>query len=153
MSPLSEKDERYEYIDGIKYNMSPSADYRHSDVNGNIYQQIVNKIGDSLCRVYMENMDLYTDEENAQENKEHVIPDIMIICDRKLNYKKRYYGVPKFVAETLSPSTAKKDRTVKMEWYAKKGIEEYWIVDYRAKSLEIYYLKAAVYGYRTGTVY
>lgn len=145
MSMLFDKKERAEHINGVTYNMSPSADYRHSDVNGNIYQILVNKIGDSLCRVYIENMDLYADEESAKENKEHVIPDIMIICDRKKNYKRRYYGVPKFALETLSPSTAKTDRTLKMDWYAKKGIEEYWIIDYRAKSLEIYYLTNGMY--------
>lgn len=53
-------------------------------------------------------------------------------------------GVPKFIAETLSPSTAKKDRTEKKDVYEKAGVGEYWIVSPQG-SLEIYYLKNGKY--------
>ena len=55
-----------------------------------------------------------------------------------------YYGVPKFVAETLSHSTAKRDKTEKKDIYEKAGVEEYWIVSPQG-SVEIYYLQDGKY--------
>lgn len=40
--------------------------------------------------------------------------------------------------EVLSDSTEKYDRGEKMQIYAKAGIGEYWIVDWRKKQVEIY---------------
>ena len=54
-----------------------------------------------------------------------------------------YSGVPKLIVETLSPSTAKKDRSEKMEIYEAAGVEEYWIVSPRG-SVEIYYAADAI---------
>lgn len=132
-----------EKIQGVVYNMSPSAGFSHANVNGNIYGMLYSQLKNSMCRVYIENADLYLDE----TNQEYVIPDIMIVCDTK-EFKRntrKYYGTPKFVVETLSPSTAHKDKTVKKDFYARKGVREYWIIDYRSKMIEIYYLNNGVY--------
>ena len=40
--------------------------------------------------------------------------------------------------EVLSDVTEKYDRGEKMETYCKVGVSEYWIVDWRKKSVEIY---------------
>ena len=42
--------------------------------------------------------------------------------------------------EVLSPSTEKYDRTEKMQLYCEQEIEEYWIVDWRKKTVEMYEL-------------
>ena len=47
--------------------------------------------------------------------------------------------------ETLSPSTASRDKKAKKSLYAAKGVEEYWIVDPFSKSLDIYYLTEGKY--------
>jgi Uma2 family endonuclease len=36
---------------------------------------------------------------------------------------------PEWVVEVLSPSTAKRDRTTKLEYYKRNGVLEYWLVD------------------------
>lgn len=64
-------------------------------------------------------------------NDDYLCPDIMVICDRKHLKGGSYSGVPKFIAETLSPSTAKRDRAEKKSIYEKAGVEEYWIVSPR----------------------
>lgn len=128
-----------EKINGIIYNMSPSGSYAHGRINGNIYLALRNQLKNSLCVASMENLDLYFSED------EYVIPDIMLICDRKQIKKNGYYGVPRFIVETLSPSTALKDKTVKKEKYAELGVDEYWIIEPQGRSLEVYYLEEEVY--------
>lgn len=147
MELLPENINRYEIIDGILYvDRCYYHDFRHSDVNSNIFTCISQNITELNIGLYLGNMILYKDLESAIKNGDYVIPDIMIVCDKKENsYNFKYYGIPKFVAEVISPSTAKKDRTLKMNYYAKKGIQEYWIIDYKVKSLDIYYLQDGNY--------
>ncbi len=45
-----------------------------------------------------------------------------------------------FVLEVLSPATEQYDRSEKMEIYRQQEIEEYWIVDWRKREIEIYEL-------------
>lgn len=47
-------------------------------------------------------------------------------------------SIPRFVMEVLSNATEKYDRHEKMNIYCKVGVSEYWIVDWRKKSVEIY---------------
>lgn len=130
-----------EKIDGVIYDMSPSPNFRHMIINGNIYKLIGNKLKGSICLVSMENLDF---KYHPETNDDYVCPDIMVICDRKRLKGGAYSGVPKFIAETLSPSTAKKDKTVKKDIYEQAGVEEYWIVSPQG-SLEIYYLEEGKY--------
>ena len=96
-----------------------------SRINSNIHNIIMNGLRDGLCRVFMENLDF---KYHPEEGDDYVCPDIMVVCDRSHLKGGSYSGVPKFIAETLSPSTAKRDRTVKMDIYEQAGVEEYWIV-------------------------
>lgn len=138
--PLSMDDyHRTEKINGILYNMSPSGGFRHSQINGNLYHAIRKQLKDSICVVSVENLDLYLSED------EYVIPDVMILCDRTQIKKDKYHGVPRFVTETLNPATSFKDKTVKKEKYAQLGIEEYWIISPRERSVEIYHLEDESY--------
>ena len=66
-----------EKINGITYNMSPPVSFIHGQINGNIYHSLRKQLKNSLCTVSIENLDLYLSED------EYVIPDIMLICDRK----------------------------------------------------------------------
>lgn len=128
-------------MNGIVYDMSPSPNYRHGIINNNINTIIKIGLKNSLCLVFMENLDF---KYHPEENDDYVVPDIMVICDRKHLKGGSYSGVPKFIAETLSPSTVMKDRTEKMAAYEKAGVEEYWIVSPQG-SLEIYFLQDGKY--------
>lgn len=133
---------RDEKINGVIYDMSPAPGYRHGIIDGNIYNIIKNALKNSLCLVFMENLDF---KYHPEENDDYVCPDIMIICDRKKLKGGSYSGVPKFIVETLSPSTAKRDRDEKKDIYEKAGVEEYWIISPKGKSVEIYYLRDSRY--------
>lgn len=143
MMPFTQQEAiKTEKIDGVIFNMSPSAGFMHSQVNGNIYHAIKRQLKDSVCVVSMENLDLYLSED------EYLIPDIMLICDGQRIKNDKYRGVPRFIAETLSPGTALWDRTLKLEKYAKLGVDEYWIVMPKERSVEVYYLEGGKYQLR-----
>ena len=142
MSLPTEEYRKEEKIDGTVYDMSPSPDFQHGIINGNIYTILKQGLRNSLCMVFIENLDF---KYHPEENDDYVVPDVMVVCDRKLLKGGSYRGVPKFIAETLSPSTALKDRTVKKDIYEKAGVGEYWILSPQGKSVEIYYLENGNY--------
>ena len=43
--------------------------------------------------------------------------------------EKQVLGAPDLVVESLSPSTAHRDRGIKLDLYARHGVAQYWIVD------------------------
>lgn len=133
------KDEK---INGIIYNMSPSPGYQHGIINGNIYTIIKQGLKNSVCLVSMENLDF---KYHPEENDDYLCPDIMVICDRNRLKGGSYSGTPRFIAETLSPSTVKRDKSEKKDIYENAGVEEYWIVAPQGKSVDIYYLENGRY--------
>ena len=70
-----------------------------------------------------------------------VEPDVMIVCDKEKDIKSRIYGAPDFVAEVLSPSTRKKDMTLKLHKYQHAGVREYWILDPQERRILTYFLQ------------
>lgn len=132
---------RDEKINGELFDMSPSPNFRHSVVTGNIYHRIHVGLKGSLCLVFMENIDY----KYSRESDDYLEPDIIICCDRADIRGNSYYGTPKFVAETISPSTAKRDRGIKKDIYEASGVEEYWILSPIEQAVEIYYLKDGKY--------
>lgn len=142
MPKLKEDYTKQEKINGVVYNMSLSANYRHSIVNGNIYGKLREGFKGSLCLTFMENLDY---RYHVEENDDYVIPDIMVIYDRKHLKESAYTGVPRFIVETLSPATALNDKTIKKDIYQNAGVSEYWIVSPKERAVEIYYLEDSAY--------
>jgi len=56
-----------------------------------------------------------------------------------------HWGIPDLVAEVHSPGTRRLDKVIKKREYAQAGIPEYWMVDYNAKTIEVYRLHDATY--------
>jgi Uma2 family endonuclease len=49
-------------------------------------------------------------------------------------------GAPDFVAEVLSPGTARRDKKQKFSLYEKYGTREYWLIDPAAQYVEVWAL-------------
>lgn len=71
------KDEK---INGVIYDMSPSPNFQHGIINNNINTVIKSGLKDSICLVFMENLDY---KYHPEVNDDYLCPDIMIVCDRK----------------------------------------------------------------------
>jgi hypothetical protein len=70
-------------------------------------------------------------------------PDICYFGQAKaaaLKPRQMRFPAPDLIVEVISPSTEKIDRTIKFEDYAAHGVDEYWIVDPRKKTIEQYLL-------------
>jgi Uma2 family endonuclease len=70
-----------------------------------------------------------------------VEPDIQYVsherADRVLT-EKNVQGPPNLVVEVASPSTRKRDATIKLRLYERMGGDEYWIVDPAADAIHAY---------------
>lgn len=113
------------------------ATIEHSTVIVNFIAQVKKQLQDSLCRVYSDNVQYKWDMGGSEKT---VIPDASINCQIKSKKGNSFINAPRFVMEVLSPSTEKYDRNEKKELYKSQEIDEYWIVDWRERQVEIYTL-------------
>ncbi|MEK7311684.1 MAG: Uma2 family endonuclease [Chloroflexota bacterium] len=76
-----------------------------------------------------------------------VQPDILFVRKERLNILGKEYveGAPDLIVEILSPSNWTYDRKEKFQAYRDAGVSEYWIVDYRPKTIEVFVLEAGTY--------
>jgi Uma2 family endonuclease len=69
-------------------------------------------------------------------------PDVMVyLAEHSDRIGERYGGVPDLVVEVLSPATQHLDRGVKFTEYAMAGVNEYWLVDPEAHTIQVFILK------------
>ena len=126
---------RVELIDGVIYDMSAPM-FVHQIIAGDIHGQIREYIEKNKgeCIPAMSPVDVQLD----CDQKTMVQPDVLIICDPEKIRRFGVFGAPDFVLEVLSPSTRKKDLTVKLSKYIEAGVREYWILDPEKKVLITY---------------
>ncbi len=110
----------------------------HSTVIVNFVSAIRKQLKNSTCYVFSDNVQYRFKTEDGESRT--VIPDASINCRTRSRRGNTFLDAPRFVMEVLSPSTEKYDRNEKMEIYRQQEIEEYWLVDWREKKVEIYEL-------------
>lgn len=71
-----------------------------------------------------------------------VEPDLIIILNERsgIMTARNIKGAPSIVVEVLSPSTSKRDRTIKRALYERLGVREYWMIDAARNSVAVYSL-------------
>ncbi len=129
------EDMRVELIDGVIYDMG--APYTiHQEIAFEVARQLANQIRGKggKCKVFISPIDVQLD----CDDKTMVQPDVLILCDLSKQQKKVIYGAPDFVLEVLSPSTRRKDLTIKHRKYLNAGVREYWIMDPKERRLITY---------------
>lgn len=126
---------RAELIDGVFFEMcTPSVMHQLivSQIWNGINTYIQTKKG--TCIPLMSPLAVRLDA----NDKTAVEPDVLVVCDRGKIKKRWIWGAPDLVVEILSPSTKKKDMTLKLYKYEKAGVKEYWIVDPVKKKVLVY---------------
>lgn len=130
------EDFRVELIDGFIYDMS-GATIIHQLIAGEIYAALRNYIRSrgGKCITGQAATDFRL---SKSDNRTVVQPDVYVICDRSILTRKRAEGAPDLAIEVLSPSTSKKDMTIKLNKYQETGVKEYWLVDYDNERILVY---------------
>lgn len=71
---------------------------------------------------------------------DYLEPDVVVLLHERLHLlsDRGIEGPPDLVIEVASPSTAARDRGIKLERYRHYGVPEYWIVDGDGRSIEVW---------------
>lgn len=134
------EEERAELYEGTPVFMAP-ASYEHEEVMANLISEFIQTLKGSPCQVFGSNLQVIF----PFKDDVTVMPDMSIVCDKNKLRNKRCYGAPDLVVEVLSPSTARNDRLLKLNYYEKAGVREYLIVDHQNRFIEKYVLNAGSY--------
>ncbi|MFO1445203.1 Uma2 family endonuclease [Bacillus sp. Bva_UNVM-123] len=120
---LPEDGNQYEIING-QLELKPSPTTTHQRIS----LQIVRLLIDSCENEYII---LHAPVDVILSEKETRQPDILMIHRSReaIIEEHAVIGPPDLVIEIISPTSAKRDRLMKKDSYARFGIPEYWIVD------------------------
>ncbi len=137
------RDERWELMDGVPFDMSPAPKRVHQEVSAVIFTKIRQFLRNSPCTAYAAPFDVLLPalgEENEDDVTSVVQPDISVICDTTKLTEAGCTGAPDWIIEIISPYTSKKDFDEKFKLYEKHKVTEYWIVDPGNRYIHIYVL-------------
>lgn len=84
---------------------------------------------------------------------DYLEPDLVVVLEGSAHLlsDRGIEGPPELVVEVVSPSTAARDRGVKLERYRAYGVPEYWVVDPEGRRIEVWHFArgaegAVIYG-------
>ena len=129
--------QKSELINGVVYNIAPPS-IKHERVQRRLTRIIGNFLLKKRCEVFSESQVKFDKETKFR-------PDVFIVCNPDKIKDTYIDGAPDFVVEVLSPSTGKRDLTVKKDTYEKFGVKEYWIIDPKGESITVYILRNGKY--------
>jgi len=127
------EDGRYELLDGVLINIPTPLVY-HQRVLGNLLYRVAPFVSErKLGHVYSRPTDVLLSDTIVVE------PDLLFVSSQRSHIltRENIRGAPDLVVEILDPPTAERDRTVKLDLYARHGVQEYWIVDPDAKTIMV----------------
>lgn len=130
------KKQRAELIDGEIYLLS-SPTFEHQRIISKLNVLFENFFDNKGCVPVIAPFDVILED---KDEKNVVQPDLLVICDKSKINDRGYKGVPDLIVEVLSPSTASRDYVEKMNLYMRYGVKEYWIINPKSKTIEIFNL-------------
>ena len=124
----------FQLVEGGLY-MSPSPDFFHQDVTGNLFARLrehVERAGAGVVQIAPSDVEL--DAVNV------VQPDVYFVsrARRRIITRQGVRGAPDLVVEVLSPRTAALDLGAKLKAYARAGVAEGWFVDRSKRRVLVY---------------
>ncbi|MCX7840419.1 MAG: Uma2 family endonuclease [Anaerolineae bacterium] len=139
---LPENGTRYEVIDGVLY-MTPPPTTSHQFSIVRLLNKMANYVESrNLGWVVASPIGVRLPTQPVPFE-----PDIVFVSRAHKSIIQEQYieGVPDLVVEVVSPSNWIYDRKEKFLVYQTAGVPEYWIVDYRAKTIEVFYWEDGAY--------
>ena len=137
---LPEGPPHFQLVEGKLY-MTPSPEFYHQSVAGNIYHLLRCHLRDHpLGKVAIAPSDVQLDFVNVHQ------PDVYFVSNERLGIiqKQGPVGAPDLVIEVLSRSTARLDKGPKLRVYARSGVRELWLVDKDKKQVAVYRFEKSI---------
>ena len=129
----AEQSTKHEYQDGEVFAMAGASD-AHVTVAGNVYMALRNHLRGSPCSVFISDMKLRVEEDNA-----FFYPDVFVTCAESDRGQSHSKSAPVLVVEVLSPATSAYDRGAKFAAYRKlPTLREYALIDPERLSLDLF---------------
>jgi len=157
MQPVSQPT-LYEYLEGLpagvtgeilngQLHTQPRPSFPHSRVSFKLASKIDGPYDDGIGGpggwwIFIE------PEVHFARDMEVTVPDLAGWRRERVPYLPEDHHievVPDWICEILSPSTASKDREIKMPLYARYGVRYTWLIDPIARTLEAYRLDAGAW--------
>jgi Uma2 family endonuclease len=126
---------RHELIDGEHY-VTPSPNTKHQRVS----VRLVLLIGGWL-EAHPTGQIFHAPFDVVFSDFDIVEPDLLYLSSRRASEvvtAQHVRGVPELVVEIGSPSTRRRDETIKRRLYERAGVDEYWIVDPEIDVVRVY---------------
>jgi Uma2 family endonuclease len=125
---------RHELIDGEHY-VTPSPNRVHQEVVGRLHLSIGTWLrSHDIGRLYLAPFDVMS-------RFDVVEPDLLYMSNERaarVLTDANVQGVPELVIEVGSPSTRKRDETIKRRLHERSGVSEYWFVDPEVEVVRVY---------------
>jgi Uma2 family endonuclease len=128
---------RYEILDG-ELEVTRAPHIRHQSAGGNIHFELESwSRRTKLGKPYQTPGVIFTPTAA-------VIPDVVWVSKERLesglDSAGHFIVAPELMVEILSSGdqNQQRDREVKLKLYSRHGVQEYWIVDWQARSVEVY---------------
>lgn len=128
---------RYEIVDGELY-VTRAPHIRHQGAGGNIHFELEIWSRETQLGQPFQAPGVIFSPTDA------VIPDVVWISRERLAHGIDEAGhltvAPELMVEILSPGelNEQRDREIKLKLYSRHGVQEYWIVNWQLKTLEVY---------------
>lgn len=131
---LPEDGNQYEIVSG-KLELKPSPTTTHQRISQRLERTLIDSCEQQYIIMDAPVDVILSDDETRQ-------PDILMVHRSRefIIEKHGVVGPPDLVLEILSPNSAKRDRVMKKESYARFAVPEYWIVDPAHLTIEQYVL-------------
>ncbi|GAB3751073.1 Uma2 family endonuclease [Spirosoma pomorum] len=141
-------DESVELIRGKLYRMSPAPRRAHQRAVSHLLVDISLFLGTNTCEIYTAPFDVRLPVRNERKpNQLHTVvqPDLCVVCDPAKLDDAGCLGAPDWIIEITSPRTAKQDFNEKYNLYEEAGVREYWIIQPKENTVNVYVLEDGHY--------
>ena len=134
---LPDDGKRYEIVDGELY-VSKQPHLDHQLVCTRIWEllQVWSRRTKAGVAIFAPGV-IFADDDD-------VVPDVVWISHERLTTAfqpdGKLHSAPEVAIEALSPGStnARRDREVKRKLYSRRGVQEYWIVNWQERYVEVY---------------
>ena len=137
MAELPECNRPAELWDG-ELVMSPAPSFFHQEIVDRFHDLLKAWVrGRGLGKTAVAPLDMVLAPRRA------VQPDVIFVSKERLGIiRDCLQGAADLVAEVISPESRRRDRIDKRDLYEQHGVQEYWLIDPEAQTVEVLHLEA-----------